>query len=121
MDFSCRLRCFCALLYCPCPYLGLACGEVAHESQKVVALLNKRVKSCLLYSELAQKHLFFVCRKLCYLRFKLCADGKNLAALGFGDSLDLFVERVFFDIAREVVLAHVARIDDGLRRKQRDR
>ena len=113
MYLACRLRCFRALLYRPCPALIGTAGEEGYKPQQSIRALYHAVKTRLLHAHLLKEHFSLLRLKGGYLLFELCADRQHLCALCLGNGAKLLVVVVVLVIGY-AVFVHICGVDDGL-------
>ena len=118
MNFAGSLRGFGALPDGPCAALLFAVRQKADEAQQLIAGLDEVVQTGVLNAHLLQKRQLFLRRGLRNVLLSLGADGQRLRVLGGGAGGHQRVVGIALQPAQQVVLAHVAGVDDRLGREQ---
>ena len=118
MDLAGGLRCLGAALDGPGAAFFFAVGQKADKPQQLVAGFDQLVQTRGLNAHLLQEGDFLLLRGACDVLLGLGADGDGLGVFLLGAGFDQRQIGVLVQTAQQIVLAHVAGVDDRLGRKQ---
>ena len=118
VDLACRLGRLCPAFDCPRAHFRLACGQIADQSQQMVACLDQFLKPGLLKPQIIQEHLLLLIVKLRDLLFDLCAHDEHFTVLPGSILTDRLYARVGRAVIRQVILRHICREDHRFRGQQ---
>ena len=98
MDYTCRSRCFVALMNCPSARFLFAGGEKSAQAKKMINRANERVDAAVLDAETAQIFERFLFAKIDKLTLDLRADhdrlGSKMMLRVIANKIDMFGSRV---------------------------
>ena len=114
MNLTGCLRCLGALGDRPCANFLLACGQIAHQTQQVIADTDQTIQTGLGQTQIGQKHFLFFGLKAGDVLFELGTDGQYHCAFLVCNLLYGCQTGVLGLVAGEATLVHVGRVDDLL-------